>query len=184
MKRRLALGALLVLGGIVSIAAALMFTGFVKTPEALATVWYHDLVQGKKEVVVGQIQVDNLDNHGATLKVRYSTDSPWCLTEVHVCVSNLPFEWVAPGSEKKCEDPPPKGLGGFYAGVELDECEMAYDVVIPLDELGGLETLCPSVNIQAHAVVRNECTGKEETAYGKDFKASFDQPLCYCTPYP
>ena len=171
MKRKLALGALLVLGGLVSLGALLMWGPVGSTPEALATQWY-DLVQGKKEVVVGQVQVDN---DGTNLNVRYQPDAGLCLMEVHVCVSDQPFTWVAPGSEKKCKE-----VGGVHRGFEFNMCMDNYVVTIPLAEIGALVDLCPSVNIQAHAVVMNQCTGKSETAYGDAFKASFEHELCYC----
>ena len=170
MKRRVALGALVVLAGVVSLGALLMWGPVGSTPEALATQWY-DLVQGKKEVYVGQVQVDNDRTY---LNVRYQPDAGLCLREVHVCVSDQPFTWLPPGNEGKCND-----VGGVHFGMEFDVCMDNYVVTIPLAEIGALVDLCPSVNIQAHAVVENEC-GKQETAYGNEFKASFEHFLCYC----
>jgi len=172
MKRRLALGALVVLGGLLSLGAVLMLAAFVTGTSVSATHWY-PLGIGRNHVDVGMVQVDN---DPTNLNVRYSTDSPWCLTEVHVCISDQPFTWVAPGSAKKCE-----AVGGVHRGFELNTCTDNYVVTIPLAELGDLATLCPSVYIQAHAVVMNQCTGKEETAYGDEFKASFEHDLCYCS---
>jgi len=170
MKRKIVLGVLLVLAGVVSLGALLMWGPVGSTPEALATQVY-DLVQGDKEVVVGQVQVDN---DGTYLNVRYQPDAGLCLREVHVCVSDQSFEWVAPGSKKKCEDE-----GGVHRGFEFDPCEDDYIVTIPLAEIGALVDLCPSINIQAHAVVENGC-GEQETAYANEFKASFEHFLCYC----
>ena len=167
MKKKVALAALLVVG----LGAVLTFAAFVTGTNVSATGFY-PLGIGKHHVDVGMVQVDNdLTN----LNVRYSTDSPWCLTEVHVCISDEPFTWVAPGSAKKCEE-----VGGVHRGFELNMCTDNFVVTIPLAELGDLATLCPSVYIQAHAVVMNQCTGREETAYGKAFKTSFEHPLCAC----
>ena len=170
MKKKLGLVALLVVG----LGAVLMFAAFVTGTDVTATGLY-DLVAGRTEVDVGTVQVDN---DSTNLNVRYSTDSPWCLTEVHVCVSDEPFTWVVPGSAAKCEE-----VGGVHRGFELNMCTDNFVVTIPLAELGDLATLCPSVNIQAHAVVMNQCTGMGETAYGDEFKASFEHYLCAC-PVP
>jgi hypothetical protein len=170
MKRRVALGALVVLAGVVSLGALLMWGPVGSTPEASATHWY-DLLAGRDEANVGAVEVGN---DTTDLYVAFSAESPWCLTEVHVCVSEQSFEWVAPGSEKKCEDE-----GGVHRGFEFDMCMEDYTVTIPLADIGALPGSCP-LYIQAHAVVMNPCTGEEETAYGDEFKASFEHLLCHC----
>lgn len=170
MKRRVALGALVVLAGVVSLGALLMLSGLSVSAST------EDYVLGvgrNHDPDVGTVQVFN-DGMG-NMEVRYSTDSPWCLTEVHVCVSKTDFDWVAPGSRKKCEDDPPKGAGGVHFGMEF-ECTNNYVVLIDLNEVTAIcdETL----HIQAHAVVEND--GDQETAYGDAFKANFPFDLCPC----
>ena len=169
MKRRIGLGALVVLAGVVSLGA-IVLAAFMSGNGVSATHWY-DLVAGRDEVDVGTVEIGN---DTTDLYVAFSTDSPWCLSEVHVCVSEQSFDWLPPGNERKCND-----IGGVHFGIELNTCLDNYLVEIPLAEIGALVDLCP-VYVQAHAVVENQCTGRQETAYGNEFKASFEHLLCHC----
>ena len=107
MKRRVGLGVSVVLAGVVSLGAVLILAAFITGTSVSATQWY-DLLAGRDEANVGTVVVGNDETN---LQVAFSADSPWCLKEVHVCVSDQSFDWVAPGSEKKCEDE-----GGVHFG--------------------------------------------------------------------
>ena len=85
MRKRIAL---LSLAGLVSLGA-IVLAAFMTGNDVSAT-GYYDLIAGNRGGVgenVGEVAIWNTDTD---MTIQYSPDSPWCLTEVHVCVTTNP----------------------------------------------------------------------------------------------
>jgi hypothetical protein len=163
MKRRVALGALVVLAGVVSLGALLMWGPLGSTPEASATDQGVDLVAGRTEIDVGQV---DFYSSTAGMRVVFTAAPGEMLDEVHVCIaegdscaeSEEP-DWTPPG---RC----PWKVEFSDPGWDPDEIE----VIIPWDDPNwpdGVECN-DAVWIQAHAAMDSG-----QTAYGDKFKGSF-----------
>jgi len=164
MKKRVALVALLIVGGLVSVGALLMWGPFSSTPEASATPANFDLVAGRTEIDVGDVAVVGLADG---LHVTFTANPGQMLEEVHVCL------WEA----TSCTATPPAWSppGRCPWSVEPPAPRSSIEVVIPWDD-PNLPVACWDVAwIQAHAAMASG-----QTAYGAHFKKSFclDVPCC------
>lgn len=165
MKRRVALGALVVLVGVVSLGALLMWGPLGSTPEASATTQSVDLVMGRTEVDVGEVSILG-NSKDQTLRVTFTAASGYVLDEVHVCVwpvdtcADAAPRWTPPGRCPYGDDP--------ATGVTQIE------VTIPLNG-NGLSCGEP-MYIQAHAALEGD-----ETAYGDSFKGNFCLVMPCCS---
>jgi hypothetical protein len=177
MKRKVALGALLVLGGLVSLGALLMWGVFDSAPGASATdihplivkigpdpVW-DDIVGCDDCEVVGNVYLNRCQD--APLQVVFTPTTVNMLDEVHACVATHELPWLPPGSESKCER-----AGGYFGAAECD----AGICTIEITANGGLQ--CGArVFVQAHAAMEDG-----QTAYGEEWKGGFwaDISCCWC----
>jgi hypothetical protein len=102
MKKRVALVALLVVGGLVTAVALLMWAPFSSTPEASATWVDVDLVAGRTEVDVGGVAIVGFADG---LHVVFTADPGQMIDEVHVCISEGQLHgepaWTPPVSALK-----------------------------------------------------------------------------------
>jgi hypothetical protein len=163
MKRRLALGALLVLGGLVSLGALLMWGPVGSTPEASATPQGVNLVAGRTQIDVGDVA---FWSSTAGMQVVFTAADGQELEEVHVCIAEGDScnetdepDWTPPGRcPWKVE----------FSDPDYDPYEI--EVSIPLNDPNWPEGLeCnDAVWIQAHAAMHSG-----QTAYGDKFKGSF-----------
>jgi hypothetical protein len=171
MKRKVALGALLVLGGLVSLGALLMWGVFDIAPSASATDVHPlivktgphpDLSLNQDVEVVGDVY---LNLCGGTLDVVFTPTGDNMLDEVHACVATHELPWLPPGNELKCE-----AEGGHFGAAECD----AGSCTIEITANDGLR--CDArVFIQAHAAMEDG-----QTAYGEEWKGGFWADISCC----
>ena len=175
MKKRVALGALVALAGVVSLGALLMWGPFGNAPSASATdihalivktgpdpVWDGDTEICDDCEVVGNVY---LHNCGATLQVVFTPTTANMLDEVHACVAMEDFDWLPPGNRRKCED-----VGGHFGAAECD----AGSCTVEITANGSLQ--CGArVFVQAHAAMEDG-----ETAYGDEWKGGFWAEVTCC----
>ena len=171
MKRKLAFGALLVLGGLVSLGALLMWGVFDIAPSASATDVHplivktgpHPNLSLNQDVeVVGDVYLNLC--HG-TLNVEFSTPDNM-LDEVHACVATHVLPWLPPGNERKCE------MAGGYFGAE-ESCGTGL-CIANIDMTGNGSWCGARVYVQAHAAVDGV------TAYGDKWKGGFWATITCC----
>ena len=176
MKRRVGLGALVVLAGVVSLGALLMWGPVGSTPEASATDIHPLIVKTGPDPVWNGVTCDDCEVVGnvylnvcdATLQVVFTPTTANMLDEVHACVAiSSDFDWLPPGNRRKCE-----GLDALsYFGAA--ECD-AGSCTIEIAANGGLE--CGArVFVQAHAAMEDG-----ETAYGDEWKGGFWAEVTCC----
>ena len=165
MKKKVGLAALLVVGGLVSAAALLMWGPFSSTPEASATTASMELVAGRTEIDVGEVTVLG---QADGLHVTFNAAEGQMIDEVHVCISEGDTcsaaeepAWMAPGLCPWSADPP--------------ALQTSIEVIIPWDDPALPVGCWDAAWIQAHAKMASG-----QTAYGDHFKHSFclDVPCC------
>jgi hypothetical protein len=170
MKKRMVLGALLVLVGLVSVGALLMFGVFTDTPEASATTDKIELRMGNKNVDVGDIFVTARPEG---LRITYWADTGYDLAEVHVCV------WEEPGmcpEDLNGDGPAWSPPGQCQYAIELPAGPPSIPITIPWDDLPRSDLQCGDrVWIQAHAASEDG-----QTAYGDSFKGNFCLEILCC----
>ena len=178
MKKRVGLGALLVLGGTVGVGAALILAAFITGTSVSATdihalivktgpdpVWDGDTEICDDCEVVGNVY---LHNCGATLQVVFTPTTPNMLDEVHACVAiSSDFDWLPPGNRRKCE-----GLDAlsYFGAAECDAGSCTIEIAANGD-LGCWDW----VFVQAHAAMEDR-----ETAYGEEWKGGFWAEVTCC----
>ena len=164
--KRVALVALLAVGGVVSVGALLMWGPFGSTPEASATTVTVDLVAGRTEIDMGDVAVVGLADG---LHVTFTADPGQMIDEVHVCISE----------GDTCSEEPawtPPGLCPWGADPPTPQAQI--DVVIPWTDIGGSAGVCDqNLWIQAHAAMMSG-----QTAYGDNFKGSYCREIDCCLP--
>lgn len=163
--KKVALVALLVVGGLVTAVALLMWAPFSSTPEASATWVDVDLVAGRTEIDVGGVAIVGFADG---LHVVFTADPGQMIDEVHVCISDAvsctetPPAWTPPGQCPWKSDPP--------------DPASSVEVIIPWAELGGSAEICgQNLWIQAHAAMTDG-----QTAYGDIFKGLYCRQVSCC----